>query len=40
MNTDFDYAQLHDKKILYQTIQFSTNTHFKCKNQYSEGSMV
>ena len=25
--------------ILFQTIQFSINTLFKCKNQYSEGSI-
>ncbi len=28
------------KTVLFQTIQFSINTQFKCKNQYSERSTV
>ena len=39
----FNLALVHSlnvKTVLFQTIQFSINTQFKSKNQYSEKSMV
>ena len=31
---------LEVKAVLFRTIQFSISKQFKCKNQYSEESMV